>query len=142
MASITGTAVQVSFRLPRQSLQVSNGFSGLKSVTFSRQRKSFSSIQLQRAPMRSQISCAAKPETLDKVCGIVKKQLALSEDTSVTGKSTFAELGADSLDTVEIVMGFEEEFGISVEEDSAQHIQTVQDAADLIEDLVEKKCAA
>lgn len=40
---------------------------------------------------------------------------------------------------VEIVMGLEEEFGISVEEDSAQSIATVQDAADLIEDLISKK---
>lgn len=39
---------------------------------------------------------------------------------------------------VEIVMGLEEEFGISVEEDSAQTIATVQDAADLIEKLLEK----
>ncbi|RWW29643.1 hypothetical protein GW17_00005820 [Ensete ventricosum] len=71
-----------------------------------------------------------------KVCEIVKKQLALSEDTSITGRSKFSELGADSLDTVEIVMGLEEAFGITVEEDSAQSIVTVQDAADLIEDLV------
>ncbi|KAK2992665.1 hypothetical protein RJ640_014915 [Escallonia rubra] len=40
---------------------------------------------------------------------------------------------------VEIVMGLEEEFGISVEEESAQTIATVQDAADLIEKLIEKK---
>jgi uncharacterized protein (DUF697 family) len=40
---------------------------------------------------------------------------------------------------VEIVMGLEEAFGISVEEESAQSIATVQDAADLIEKLVEKK---
>jgi uncharacterized protein (DUF697 family) len=43
---------------------------------------------------------------------------------------------------VEIVMGLEEEFGISVEEESAQSIATVQDAADLIENLVEKKNCA
>ncbi|CAN6575574.1 unnamed protein product [Malus baccata var. baccata] len=42
---------------------------------------------------------------------------------------------------VEIVMGLEEEFGISVEEDSAQAIATVQDAADLIEKLIEKNKA-
>ena len=42
---------------------------------------------------------------------------------------------------VEIVMGLEEEFGISVEEESAQSITTVQDAADLIEKLKEKNCA-
>lgn len=42
---------------------------------------------------------------------------------------------------VEIVMGLEEEFGISVEEESAQTIATVQDAADLIEKLIENKDA-
>ena len=45
------------------------------------------------------------------------------------------------LTQVEIVMGLEEEFGISVEEESAQNIATVQDAADLIEKLIESKCA-
>ncbi|CAN0920567.1 Acyl carrier protein 1, chloroplastic [Linum grandiflorum] len=92
-------------------------------------------------PARLRISCAAKPDTVEKVCNIVKKQLALSADTVVTGESKFTALGADSLDTVEIVMGLEEEFGITVEEDSAQSIATVQDAADLIEDLVEKNAA-
>ncbi|RXH82364.1 hypothetical protein DVH24_036705, partial [Malus domestica] len=83
----------------------------------------------------------AKPETVAKVSKIVRKQLALPDDSAVTGESKFSELGADSLDTVEIVMGLEEEFGISVEEDSAQTIATVQDAADLIEKLVEKNKA-
>ncbi|KAF8392535.1 hypothetical protein HHK36_022880 [Tetracentron sinense] len=83
----------------------------------------------------------AKPETVNKVCEIVKKQLALPADSAVTGESKFAELGADSLDTVEIVMGLEEEFGISVEEDSAQSILTVQDAADMIEKLAGEKSA-
>ncbi|KAI4311213.1 hypothetical protein MLD38_036124 [Melastoma candidum] len=86
-------------------------------------------------------SVQAKPETVDKVCKIVKKQLALPDDSSLTGESKFASLGADSLDTVEIVMGLEEEFGISVEEDTAQSIATVQDAADMIEMLLEKKGA-
>lgn len=45
------------------------------------------------------------------------------------------------LPQVEIVMGLEEEFGISVEEESAQTISTVQDAADLIEKLIETKSA-
>ena len=76
---------------------------------------------------------------MKKVCDIVKKQLALSEDSTVTGESKFAALGADSLDTVEIVMGLEEEFGITVEEDSAQSISTVQDAAEMIDKLLESK---
>ena len=42
----------------------------------------------------------AKPETETKVCEIVKKQLALPDDSAVTGESKFAALGADSLDTV------------------------------------------
>ncbi|XP_040933245.1 acyl carrier protein 1, chloroplastic isoform X1 [Gossypium hirsutum] len=105
---------------------------------------SLPSLRIRPGPMRLRVSCAylqAKPETVDKVCSIVRKQLALPEDSSVTGESKFAALGADSLDTVEIVMGLEEEFGISVEEESAQSIVTVQDAADLIEKLVEKKDA-
>ncbi|OAY82070.1 Acyl carrier protein 1, chloroplastic, partial [Ananas comosus] len=81
----------------------------------------------------------AKPETVTKVCEIVRKQLALSDDSPVTGESKFSTLGADSLDTVEIVMGLEEAFGVSVEEENAQGITTVQDAADLIERLVEGK---
>lgn len=42
----------------------------------------------------------AKPETVEKVCDIVKKQLALPEGLTVTGESKFTALGADSLDTV------------------------------------------
>lgn len=42
----------------------------------------------------------AKPQTVEKVSQIVKKQLALSDDSNVTGESKFAALGADSLDTV------------------------------------------
>ncbi|XP_038879812.1 acyl carrier protein 4, chloroplastic-like [Benincasa hispida] len=85
------------------------------------------------------VSCAAKPETVDKVCSIVRKQLALPESSELTPESKFAALGADSLDTVEIIMTLEEEFSINIEEDNAQNITTVQEAADLIEDLVVKQ---
>nr|XP_043617991.1 acyl carrier protein 4, chloroplastic-like [Erigeron canadensis] len=88
---------------------------------------------------RFQISCSAKPETVEKVCTIVKTQLALADDAVVAPDSKFSALGADSLDTVEIVMTLEEEFGISVEEENSQNITTVQEAADLIEKLVGKK---
>ncbi|XP_073053717.1 acyl carrier protein 1, chloroplastic-like isoform X2 [Primulina eburnea] len=93
-------------------------------------------LNWKRPALHFRVSCAAKPETVSKVCEIVRKQLALPADRDVTGDSKFATLGADSLDTVEIVMGLEEEFGISVEEESAQSITTVQDAADLIEKLM------
>lgn len=45
----------------------------------------------------------AKPETVDKVCQIVRKQLALPEDAVLTPETKFAELGADSLDTVSLL---------------------------------------
>ncbi|KAG9457569.1 hypothetical protein H6P81_002077 [Aristolochia fimbriata] len=138
MAAVTGTSV--SFSTVSRSLQKERAMttlSSLRSVSFSIPRKSFQSLSVQRF----RVSCAAKPETVEKVCEIVKKQLALAEDASVTGESKFAQLGADSLDTVEIVMGLEEAFGISVEEESAQKISTVQDAANLIEDLVAAKAS-
>ncbi|XP_076932297.1 acyl carrier protein 1, chloroplastic-like [Bidens hawaiensis] len=105
---------------------------------------SFSNLGRSNLPVsfrRLQISCAAKPETVEKVCNIVRTQLAVKDNVAVTCESKFIELGADSLDTVEIVMGLEEEFGITVGEESAQSIASVQDAADLIEKLVEKNNA-
>uniref|UniRef100_A0A1D1XUA3 Acyl carrier protein n=1 Tax=Anthurium amnicola TaxID=1678845 RepID=A0A1D1XUA3_9ARAE len=132
MASVAATSISIPARARSASLrgQAAAGISGFQSVSFTSQRRSFS---------RFRVSCLAKPETVDKVCAIVRKQLALAHDSPVTGESKFSQLGADSLDTVEIVMGLEEEFGISVEEESAQSIATVQDAADLIEKLVAKK---
>ncbi|CAL0334653.1 unnamed protein product [Lupinus luteus] len=109
------------------------------SISISNKGRNFPSITLQPRAPRFKVACAAKPETVEKVVNIVKKQLALPGDSSVTGESKFSALGADSLDTVEIVMGLEEEFGITVEEESAQTITTVQEAADMIDKLLETK---
>ncbi|KAJ8490597.1 hypothetical protein OPV22_012318 [Ensete ventricosum] len=138
MASLAGTTISISSR-PWQSLQAAKEFSSVKSISFSSIRKSLPVIRLRPASSRLQICCAAKSETLEKVLKIVKKQLALPEGTAITAESKFSELGADSLDTVEIVMGLEEAFGISVEEESAQKIVTVKDAANLIEELVKSQ---
>ncbi|GER30190.1 acyl carrier protein [Striga asiatica] len=133
MASFT--ASPASFSAISSSLE-RNQVLNLRKASLSFSGKDFSS---RRVPaLRFRVACVAKPETVNKVVKIVKKQLALSDDCEVSGESKFATLGADSLDTVEIVMGLEEEFGISVEEESAQSITTVQDAADLIEKLMEK----
>ncbi|XP_017218667.1 acyl carrier protein 1, chloroplastic [Daucus carota subsp. sativus] len=79
------------------------------------------------------ISCsAAKPETLQIVQSTIAKQLSIDE-TAVAPGIKFADLGADSLDTVEIMMALEEKFGVSIGEGGAENIATVQDAADLIE---------
>ena len=56
------------------------------------------------------------------------------DDAKVTPESKFIDdLGADSLDTVELVMAFEEKFGIEIPDDAAETIQTVQNAIDYIE---------
>ncbi|GAB2210370.1 hypothetical protein Droror1_Dr00015636 [Drosera rotundifolia] len=121
------------------TVQVSAGISNSRSISLPLRGKAFPSLKSRMH--RLQVCCAAKPETVEKVCHIVKKQLALPEDTTVTADSKFTALGADSLDTVEIVMGLEEEFGISVEEESAQSIATILDAANMIEEIIEKKGA-
>ena len=102
-------------------------------------RRTFPSLRSSRLRI-----CAVKaqPETVQKVCDIVRKQLALPAESELTPDTKFSALGADSLDTVEIVMGLEEEFGITVEEDGSQNISTVQEAADLIEKLVQDKSGA
>jgi len=68
----------------------------------------------------------------DKVKKIVVEHLGVDEDKVETGASFIDDLGADSLDTVELVMAFEEEFGIEIPDDAAEKIQTVQDAVDFI----------
>ena len=56
------------------------------------------------------------------------------DDSKVTPESKFIDdLGADSLDTVELVMAFEEKFGIEIPDDAAETIQTVKDAINYIE---------
>ena len=56
------------------------------------------------------------------------------EESLVTPEASFtADLGADSLDTVELVMAFEEEFGCEIPDEDAEKIQTVQDAVNYIE---------
>ena len=71
-------------------------------------------------------------EVLDKVVDIVCNQLNSNKE-DVTVESRFVEdLGADSLDTVELVMAFEEEFGAEIPDEEAEKITTVQSAVDWI----------
>ena len=69
----------------------------------------------------------------DKVKKIVVEHLGV-EESKVTPEASFIDdLGADSLDTVELVMAFEEAFGVEIPEDAAEKISTVKDAIDFIE---------
>lgn len=72
-------------------------------------------------------------EVQDKVVEIVCNQLSVNKD-DVTSDSSFVEdLGADSLDTVELVMAFEEEFGLEIPDDEAENITTIKSAVDWIQ---------
>ncbi|AVQ28152.1 MULTISPECIES: acyl carrier protein [Fusobacterium] len=70
---------------------------------------------------------------LDKIREIVVEQLGVDAE-QVTPEANFVEdLGADSLDTVELIMAFEEEFDVEIPDTDAEKIKTVQDVMDYIE---------
>jgi len=69
----------------------------------------------------------------DKVKGIIVEQLGVDADEVTGGASFTDDLGADSLDIVELVMAFEEEFGIEIPDEAAEKIGRVQEAIDYIE---------
>lgn len=69
----------------------------------------------------------------ERVTRIVIEQLGVPESRVVPEASFVDDLGADSLDIVEIVMALEEEFGGEITDESAQAIRTVQDAVDYLE---------
>ena len=69
-----------------------------------------------------------------RVTKIVVEHLGVEEE-KVTENATFIDdLGADSLDTVELVMAFEDEFGVEIPDDAAEKIQSVKDAITYIQD--------
>ncbi len=70
--------------------------------------------------------------TLARLQAIVSKQLGIEVDKVVPSADFSKELGADSLDVVELVMAFEEEFEIEIEDEVAGEMSTVQDALDYI----------
>ncbi|NOS35767.1 MAG: acyl carrier protein [Deltaproteobacteria bacterium] len=73
-----------------------------------------------------------------KVKKIVVDQLGVSEEEVKDDASFVDDLGADSLDTVEMVMAFEEEFGIEIPDEDAEKIRVVKDAVVYIDKKVSK----
>lgn len=74
-----------------------------------------------------------RDEIMDKVRSVIVEQLNVEED-DVTEEAAFVDdLGADSLDIVELVMALEDKFGISIPDEQAEKIKTVGDAVAFIE---------
>ena len=72
-------------------------------------------------------------EIAERVKKIVIEHLGVEEDKVIDSASFVDDLGADSLDTVELVMAFEEEFSIEIPDDVAEKITTIKDAIEHIE---------
>ena len=72
----------------------------------------------------------------ERLIEIIAKQLGVDEDNVTPDSSFMEDLGADSLDTVELVMALEEEFEIEIPDSDAEKIQTVQDALSYLDEHV------
>jgi acyl carrier protein len=92
-----------------------------------------------RAPNQGAVSdnnerlLRAMSDTAERVKKIVVEHLNVDADKVTDSASFIEDLGADSLDTVELVMAFEEEFGIEIPDDAAESIVTVGDAVKFID---------
>lgn len=75
----------------------------------------------------------------DKIKEIIVEQLGVKPEEVVHEASFVDDLGADSLDTVELVMAFEEEFGTEIPDEDAEKIQSVGDAVKYIEEKLGSK---
>jgi acyl carrier protein len=75
----------------------------------------------------------------EKVKSIIAEQLGVKQEEVTPTASFIDDLGADSLDTVELVMALEEEFGIEIPDEDAEKITTVGDAIKYIEEKTAKK---
>ena len=73
-------------------------------------------------------------ETADRVKKIVVEHLGVEEDKVTPDASFIDDLGADSLDIVELVMAFEEEFGVEIPDDAAEKITTGKDAITYVDE--------
>jgi acyl carrier protein len=74
-----------------------------------------------------------KMSVLDEIRALVSKNLGVDEAQVKAESNLVADLGADSLDAVELIMEIEDHFDISINEEDAQNLETVQDIIDYIE---------
>lgn len=137
MAAVSATIVSVLGSSVARNTTATRSFAtfnGLRSCPVLRQRATFCRPVIAR---RLTITAAADDTTLTTVQSIIATQLGVATD-KVLPNSKFTDLGADSLDTVEIMMAIEEEFDVTLEEDGAEKVSTVQEAADMIFEVLVK----
>jgi len=77
-------------------------------------------------------------DIIERVKKIIIEQLDVAEEDVVPTASFVDDLGADSLDQVELIMAMEEEFNVSISDEDAEKIATVQDAIDYIQKALER----
>jgi acyl carrier protein len=82
--------------------------------------------------------CMSEKTIEEKVKDIIVEQLGVNPEQVTTNASFIEDLGADSLDTVELVMAFEEEFSVEVPDEDAEKLQKVGDVVKYIEDKTAK----
>jgi len=82
----------------------------------------------------NKISLMSEKSIEEKIKDIIVEQLGVNPEQVTPSASFIGDLGADSLDTVELVMAFEEEFGVEVPDEDAEKLQTVSDVVKYIED--------
>lgn len=75
-----------------------------------------------------------KSDTQAKVVDIIAQKLKIDKST-ITSSSTLADLGADSLDMVEIIMKLEEQFGIEIKDEDAEKLHNVMEVVDYVQNL-------
>ena len=91
-------------------------------------------IEIKNNQRDMELNIVTSRRTSDRVKKIVVEHLNVEEGKITDSASFIDDLGADSLDTVELVMAFEEEFGIEIPDDAAENIQSFGDAVKFIND--------
>lgn len=82
--------------------------------------------------MKEDITMSNENEVFEKVKGVIVEQLGVSEDEVTMDSSYTDDLGADSLDTVELVMALEEEFGTEIADEEAEKLTSVRKTVEYI----------
>lgn len=88
--------------------------------------------------MREFLKRTIMQEIIDEVKDVIAEKLSVDKEEITLDKSFTADLGADSLDTVELIIEFEKRFGVSIPDEDAEKIQTVGDAVEYIKSHIQK----